>query len=239
MEDEVVDLSSNVAPEAGQEAEKLLPVSRVNEIVKREKSLAAEKVRKELEAKYAQDVLQSKQQHPQESLDSIEERVVQRLLAESKKQDEMYAKQQQEQEEARQLEEMKQVANRYHSKMSLGKDLFNDFEEVMGDFEPAAFPQIVFLAADMDNTAALMYELSKNPQKLASLHTLSMSHPKLAKKELEKLSASISQNQQALENNVSTQAPLSRLKSSTNTGVDSGNMSIRDFKNATWLRPTR
>jgi hypothetical protein len=109
----------------------------------------------------------------------------------------------------------------------------------MGDFVPQAFPQLVYLAAQEENTPAIMYELAKNPMKLASLQTLAQTHPALAEKEMKKLALSISQNQQAVQGNVAAQPPLSRLKSSQNNGVDSGKMSVADFKNASWLRPTR
>lgn len=238
MEDEAV-LS---APEMQVEPEKTLTVSQVNDIVKREKGIAAERARKDLEARHAEELsrLKSQSQAPvQDDMSSIEDRVVNRLMAEAKKHEDAEAKRYQEELEQKQLEEANKLVAKYQSKMSLGKDKFNDFEEVMGDFVPQAFPQLVFLAAQEENTPEVMYELAKNPQKLAAMHTLAMTHPALAEKEMKRLAQSISQNQQAQEQNVSAQAPLSRLKSSQSTGVDSGKMSIADFKNADWLRPTR
>jgi hypothetical protein len=221
--------------------EEMLPKSRVNEIVKREKGIAAEKVRREMEAQYSQELEKLKsegQPKGNNKMDdaSLEDRVVNRLMAEAKKQEELEEKRLREEQEAANLAQMQEVANKYHTKMAAGKDKFGDFDEVMTDFEPAAFPQLVFLAAEMENTAEIMYELSKNPSKLASLHSLSLAHPKLAKKEIEKLSQSIAENQQALANNVETNAPLSRLKSSQSAGVDSGKMGLKDYKNVDWLR---
>lgn len=217
------------------EPEKTLPVSRVNEIVKREKGIAAENVRKELEARHAEELARFKGQSQHTYSDdtsSMEDRIVQRLMDEARRQDEAESKRYQE-------EEANKFVQKYSSKMSQGKEFFNDFEEVMGDFVPQAFPQIVYLATQEENTPAIMYELAKNPSKLAAMHTLAMTHPALAEKEMRKLSQSISANQQALQQNVAVEPPLSRLKSSQNNGVDMGKMSIADFKNAEWLRPSR
>lgn len=224
------------------ETEKTLPVSRVNEIVKREKGLAAEKVRKELEAQYSEELSRARSQSPQpvqDDMSSIEDRVVARLMAEAKKHEEAEAKRYQDEQERLQIEEANKLVHKYSSKMNQGKEFFDDFEEVMSDFAPQAFPQLVYLAANEENTPAIMYELAKNPMKLASLQKLAEMHPALAEKEMKKLAQSISQNQQAVQANVSAPQPLSRLKSNQSTGVDSGKMSIADFKNAEWLRPTR
>lgn len=225
------------------EPEKTLPVSRVNEIVKREKGLAAEKIRRELESQHAEEIsrLKSQNQAPiqDDMSSSVEDRVVNRLMAEAKKHEDAEAKRYQDEMEAKQVEEANQLVAKYSSKMAQGREFFDDFEDVMSDFVPQAFPQLVYLAASEENTPQIMYELAKNPQKLASLHTLAMTHPALAEKEMKKLAQSISVNHQAMQENVSAPQPLSRLKSSQSTGVDSGKMSIADFKNADWLRPTR
>lgn len=232
------------APVGQAEPEKTLTVTQVNDIVRREKGLAAERVRKELEAQHASELERLRnegQQKPQVSDDmsSLEDRVVNRLMAEAQKHQDAEEKRFREEQEAKQLEEANKLVAKYSSKMAQGKEHFNDFEEVMGDFAPQAFPQIVFLAAQEENTPQIMYELAKNPLKLASLQKLAETHPVLAEKEMKKLAASINQNQQAQAQIANTQAPLSRLKSSSSTGVDSGKMSIADFKNADWLRPTR
>jgi hypothetical protein len=52
---------------------------------------------------------------------------------------------------------------------------------------------------------------------------------------MKKLSESISKNEEAKAENVSPNAPLSRLKSS-NVGADTGKMSLKDYKNADWLK---
>jgi hypothetical protein len=120
--------------------------------------------------------------------------------------------------------------------MGQGKDRYSDFDEVMTDFEPTAFPQVALLAAHLENTPDVMYELAKNPNKLVQINTLAERSPKMAERMLKELSDSIIKNQEAVENTVLPKAPLSRLKSSTTVGADTGKMTVRDFKNQDWLK---
>ena len=142
-------------------------------------------------------------------------------------------------QEAHQAElkaEIDKSENQYLMRVDQGKADFPDFDDVMRDFDLRAFSGIALLAGQMDNTAAVMYELAQNPTKVAQLHVLAQHSPEMAKKEMQKLAGSITKNQQALSENVSTNAPLSRLKSSTVAGADNGQMGLKDFKNASWLK---
>lgn len=230
---------------SGQEAaqEEMIAKSRVNDIVKREKAAAADKVRREMEALHAQEIEGLKAaQSPSEGvapqnhgMDMRSE--VQRLLAEEVKR--FQEEEEKREYEAQQAELQKltqESADRYLLKVSQGKSEFPDFDEVMQNYDMRAFSGVALLAGQMDNTAAIMYELSQNPMKVAQLHTLARESPVSAQKEIQKLSASIAKNQQAAANNVQTNAPLSRLKSSTVAGADNGQMGIKDYKSADWLR---
>ena len=132
-------------------------------------------------------------------------------------------------------QEVNQVATQYFGKMAQGKDLFEDFEAITADFNPAEFPQLVFLANQMDNTPAIIYELRKNPSKLAYLDRLVEKSPSMARSELGKLSESIKRNDDAKSQLQEAQNPLDRLKPSP-TGTDNGVKSIRDFKSSPLLR---
>lgn len=237
-------MEESVDIQAPEEAvsEKMLPVSRVNEIVKREKLEAAERARAEMEAEY-QRKLGAMQPHAQANppqmqsgvggmqavdMDSITRQVREQLMAEHKReQEEVQRKQHQQQ--------MEQIADSFFNKLSSGKEMYPDFEEVVKGFNPAAFPQLVFLAAEMENTPDVIYELAKNPHKLATIDYLAQRDPNAAKMQLAKLSDSIAQNQQAVAQAKNANAPLSRLKSST-VGADTGVMSLSDLKKAPWLR---
>jgi hypothetical protein len=57
----------------------------------------------------------------------------------------------------------------------------------------------------------------------------------MAKKQLERLAKSINANLDAKQNNVNAPPPLSQVKTSS-VGVDSNKMTLKDLKNAKWLR---
>lgn len=223
------------------EVEKTLTQSQVNEIVRREKIAAADRARREMEASHAQE-LSSLKSSPSsmggvESQISpeMEEKMFNKMLERSQKLQKDEDERLRQVEEAKHREEIEKVAQTFHMKMSSGKDKFSDFDEVMNDFDLNAFPLVAFLAADMENTPEIMYELANNPGKLSQLNSLAKESGKMAKKEMLKLSQSIAQNEQAKTNNVTTNAPLSRLKSST-VGADDGKMTLKDLKNQSWLK---
>lgn len=220
--------------------EKLIPVSRVNQIVAREKAKAMEKARQQMaeEQMHRQAELQPQSAGqsipgmggmPGVNVDQIKRDVYEQIMNERR---EAESKQQEAQHKAA----IEEIAKTYHQKMGSGKDAYQDFDAVMGEFNAASFPKIVFLASQLDNTADIMYELAKNPMKLASIDYLADKNPDEAQKALKSLGSSIAQNRQALAQGTATQAPLSRMKSSAAAGIDSGEMSLKDFKKAPWLR---
>ncbi len=223
--------------------EEMIAKSRVNDIVKREKAAAADKVRREMEALHAQEVERLRAEQPTsqgnnpQGYDANIDEKLNKLL-----EDKIRAIQEEEQrreQEAQQAELKKQLdesAHQYLLKVEQGKAEFPDFDEVMKDFDIRRFSGVALLAGQLDNPAAIMYELAQNPGKVANLHILAQEAPQMALKEMKKLSDSIAKNQQAALNNVQTNAPLSRLKSSTVAGADTGEMGLKDFKNASWLR---
>jgi len=125
--------------------------------------------------------------------------------------------------------EAERMASDYRTRMDGGKEIHEDFDEIMADFNPAAFPQLVYLATQTENTSAVMYELMKNPNKLATLTVLSERDPNAASNMINKLSASIKANEQAKAAEKEVQSPLSRMQSSP-AGRDSGDMSVADYK---------
>jgi hypothetical protein len=147
-------------------------------------------------------------------------------------------KQQEEAEKAHQAQlekEVNEVAQQYFGKLAQGKEMYEDFDAVTANFDPAAFPQLVYLATQADNTAAIIYELQKNPSKLATLATLVERSPAMARAELAKLSQSIKTNEDAKNNLQQAQDPLNRLKPSP-VGTDNGTKTVRDFKAANYLK---
>lgn len=211
-------------------AEKMLPVSRVEELVKKAKLKGRDSMQAELDALRAENEklksggsMGGMAVQPSFDPESIKQQVLKDL------QDQMHqANEQRAREEL--VKEANRIADTYKAKMSSGKDVYEDFDNVMADFNPAAFPNLVYLASQVDNTPAVMYELMKNPSKWATLAVLSERDPNVAQNMISKMSASIKANEQAKAEEKNVPAPLGRMSSST-TGQDSGEKTIRDFKN--------
>lgn len=220
-------------------AEKMLTVDQVNEIVKREKFLAAERARQEMQAQMVQQAqapqapMASEPNVPasgQANMDSLYQEVRGRLEKE-------FQEKQAQQEQVRQEQDAQKLAQQYFLSMGKGKELFDDFDEIMGDFKPEAFPRSVALATEMggDQVPHIMRELANDPRKLAELEMLGSRSPEMAKKVLSGLIKSISTNEQARADNVAAPAPVNRLKSSM-AGADTGAMTLRDLKKNPSLR---
>lgn len=213
-------------------SEKMFNAHQVEDIVKREKFRAAEQARLKAEAKHKEelDKLQGSQSQGGQQIDenAIQDKIYDRFLDD--------LKQHQEQLEIdNEKGRLKKIADQYYLKMGKGSELFSDFNEVIKGFDASAFPNAVLAAAEMDDTPEVMYELVNNPSKLQLIDSLAQRSPELAKKELQRISSSIKQNLEAKQNHASAPAPLSRPKSST-VGADNGKMTLKDYKNAPWLR---
>lgn len=212
----------------GTPQEKTLPISRVEELVKKAKLKGRDSMQSELDALKAENAsLKSSAGSMGGMAVPDKEAIKQEVLNDLRKQ-------MQEANEQRAKDDMdneaKKIAETYQTRMAAGKDSFADFEEVMGDFNPAAFPNLVYLASQMDNTPAVMYELMKNPSKWATVAMLSDRDPRAAQSMISKISASIKANEQAKAEEKEVAPPLSRLSSSP-TGQDNGTPStVRDYK---------
>jgi len=224
--------------------EKMLPASRVNQLVQQAKRDGARKMQEQLDAAQQQiQALQGQQQQApmqQQQTQPMQQQQPQGMSPEQLQQV-MQMVQQKQQEEAErahqaQLEkEVNEVAQNYFGKIAQGKEAFEDFDAVTADFDPAAFPQLVYLATQSDNTAAIIYELQKNPGKLAQLAFMVEKSPAKARSMMAQLSESISINNEAKRNLQDTPDPLNRLKPST-VGTDRGTKSVRDYKASPLLR---
>jgi len=229
------ELSGGATP--SQPAEKMLSQAEVNAIVAREKQAAAARARQEAEREYQQRAEQAQAQMAQQQ----PQREEQQRYPSDADADAIYQQVQErfnrEMQERQFQSEMTNVANAYHAKMDLGRKGYTDFDEVTKDFDPTAFPQLVYLVAGVENAGDIIYELSKNPQKLVTLDSLAKTSPRLAQAELVRLSQSITQNNvarnEAQQN--PTQAPLSPLQPSRVSGSN-GQMTIRDLRSQPWLR---
>lgn len=246
-DDEQEEQGEQTSEDSDQKPEKMLPVSRVNELIKKAKYDGERKMKQQLEEAQAEvENSQSGQQEPQQAQPPEQPAnstagqmggMQQLSQADIDAAIEKRLEQQEEQRRQQQLQqEVDQVATQYYDKMAQGAELYDDFDEVTGGFDPSAFPSIVYLANSVDNTPAIIYELQKNPSKLTHLSTLVEKSPKMAQKEIAKLSQSIKSNQEAMQQNQDAQEPLGRMKPSK-VGTDNGEFkSVRDYKNASWLK---
>lgn len=221
--------------------EKMIPVSRVEELVKKAKLKGADKMKEELETLRAendafkngqmQQVPATNPQATQASMGGMAAPVdVEAIKKQIFSELENKFKESQERRAQEELENTaKQIYDQYNSKMSSGKEAFEDFDTVMKDFNPSAFPNLVYLAAQIDNTPAVMYELMKNPTKLTSVVLMSERDPQAAQNMLGRISESIKANELAKAQEKNTAEPLKRL-SSSNFGQDDGKPDLEKFK---------
>ncbi len=215
--------------DAQAQPEKTLPISRVEELVKKAKLKGRDSMQAELDALKAEnaDLKTNSGSMGGMAIPVDKEALKQEVLNDLKLQF------QQEREKSAQDQmdkEARKIADTYHARMNNAKADFEDLDEVMADFNPAAFPNLVYLATQVENTPAVMYELMKNPSKWATLAVLSERDPQAAQNMIGKISASIKANQQAKVEEKQVPPPLGRMSSSP-TGQDNGKpSSVRDFK---------
>jgi len=240
--DENQELSQNEGTQE-QPAEKMLTQSQVNAIVQREKQQAATRATQQAELQYQQQMEQMnrQQQAPQQPPQQQQNMQQGSMQSRDESADAMYQQVQErfnKEMQQRQVEsEIAQVAQSYLQKMGSGKDSYEDFDQITADFDPSAFPQLVYLVAGMDNAAEVVYDLAKNPSKLITLDALALKSPRQATAELNKLSQSIRDNRQAQADAGGQQvnAPLDRMQPSR-VSSGSGPMSINDLRSQPWLR---
>src|SRR5882672_7970598 len=216
------------------EQEKMLSQSQVNKIVQHEKAKATQTVKREMEEKHQKELesIQSQQQQRTQRNENVPRDVDANAIYQQ-----VQERFNEEMQQRRLKDEMDRVATSYLSKIEQGKTAYDDFEEVTKEFDPAAFPQLTYLVAGIDNAADVIYDLSRNPLKLVGLDRLAEKNPRQAQAELLKLSRSITENRQAQsdENSSNVAAPLDRLQSSRVSGSN-GKLGIRDLRKQPWLK---
>lgn len=210
--------------------EKMLPVSRVNELVKTAKLKGRDAMREEFEQLQQENERLKANQGSMGGMSAPafdEQALSQKIKADLMRE---FQSQRDEQEQLQLQEGLKKTADEFMGKLSGGHELYSDFAEVIEDFNPAAFPQLAILANQTDNTAAIIYELAKNPQKLATIAVLAERDPRAAQSAMNKLSASIKANEQAVAaEKDSPNAPLSKMQSSP-VGSGSGALDLEGLK---------
>lgn len=224
--------TSNSAP-----AEKMIPQSKVDEIIKDRLRHKESRLRSEYESKM--QTMQAPQQQAQmtQNMGGMQQASyddIQRMVEEAtKKQQETLSQQYLQYVEQ---EQAQKVAKEYLGKVNAAKEKYPDFDTKVGALQVEKIPSIVHLANSVSNTAEVMYDLAENPQKLASILQFANdpSTYHLAQIAITKLSDSIQMNESA-KSQPSINPPLSQVKSSS-AATDNGKSTIRDLRRQSWLR---
>lgn len=121
------------------------------------------------------------------------------------------------------------TVSNFFTKINTGKEKYQDFDKVTADIEYGRFPNVVQLLAEhVDNSSGVLYELGKDRIKMANLEVLAEKSPRDAIVQAQRLSQSIRDNEAAGSTHFPNE-PLSQMKP-TNTGTDSGQLTIADFR---------
>jgi hypothetical protein len=235
--------------QASSPPEKMLPASEVNNIVKWEKHRAAEAARREMQEAHEAELQRVRsemavpkvKEEPRTELaasginkEELKKELFEDLLDKAK----AFKEEEQERAQKAKLDELSQ---QYYLKMGQGSEaetLPSDYKEVMADFNPWTYPYAALLAGQVvdGNLQQVMYELVSNPSKLIEINDLAQKSESMATRQLKKLAASVTKNLTAKASNAEVPPPLKSLKPST-VGMDAGRpMTIKDFKNVSWLR---
>jgi len=196
------------------EPEKMLPQSKVNELIGRTRQEERERAMREAESKYKP----SNQQVPQSmgGVQQLSEERIRQLYSEEAQKQAINAVNQ-------------RVGQDFLSKLDKAKAKYEDFDKVTEDLQIMSLPMnYVSLFNEMDNVGDILYDLGKNPEKLGQLVPLFYDE-KLARKALKKMSDAFKINEIAA-SQPKANTPLSKILSSP-TGIDNGKMTIQDKRN--------
>jgi len=219
----VVQSEAHVKEQIAQEQEKMLPQSKVNEIVGATKKSAYDKAyqdaRNELQA--SQSNTETKQINPSTNVEEIVGSKISEYF------DEMYSAQQAEMAKV----EAQKTLTSLQGKVDVASKKYEDFEDVTKDIPYASFPDLLTAADSVDNSGDVLYHLGKNPSKFRELASaLSPNNPlrSVAMKELNQLASSLKNNEIARSKDL-PRDPLNSIRPS-NVGMDSGKKSITELR---------
>jgi len=125
-------------------------------------------------------------------------------------------------------------AQDFVKRISDGQQTYSDFDDVVAKMNLTSIASLIPFLNGVDNTKDVVYDIAKNPAKIAQLLVLASQAPHLVVSQIQDMSSGIKQNQEAL-NRKKPNAPLSQINPSY-TGTDSGEMTISDLRQVDWLR---
>ena len=219
------------APEVAHESqEKMIPQSKVNEIV--QSRLAKE--RETLSRKQEQEAQQTYQQPASQETPDIGQAVASEL-------DRRLAEMQRQQQEAQATAEAQKLIESLQTKIEAAASKYEDFEEVTSEVPYTQFPGLLAASNSVENAGDVLYHLGKNPSKMRELASSfqpvidpytgqQVANPMaaVAMKELKQLSESMRNNELAKEKGRPGE-PLHQIRPS-NVKTDSGSSTIRQLR---------
>ena len=213
------------APAPSAPEERTFKQSEVSNLVSRAKNEAVEAYRRQqqerpdyVDQKYGKD-------QPNQSYD---DRIRQVAAEEAKRHFETVR---QEAYQKSQDEMAQRTVQNFRSKVDSAREKYQDFDKVApGEDTLASYPNVVQLLGDyVDNSGDILYHLGQDLTKMELIESMAMRSPQAAIKHMQKLSQSIKDNDAASKVRLPNE-PLHQMRPS-NTGTDSGAMSVRDYRN--------
>lgn len=203
----------------GVQPEKVLKQSEVNELVGRIKHEAYTKGMRDAQTQYQPTPTSGQSMGGIQQV--TEDQIRQMIADEAHKQT--------------QIAEANKLLSNFASQYESGKERYSDYDATVAKLgELKNIPHIVKLAAETGMAGDVMYELGRNPGKVATLTTLAYINPQLASQEMQELASSIKRNQEAAQA-PQAEPPLSQVRPST-VGKDNGSNSVRDLRRKPWAR---
>ncbi len=216
------------APQAPASEERTFRQSEVSNLVSRAKAEAVESYRRQ-QTEQPQYVAQKygDQRHDAQNQPSSDDRIRQVAAEEAKRHFEGVR---QEAYQKSQDEMAQRTVQNFRSKVQAGKDKYQDFDKVAPSEEVlATYPNVVQLLGDyVDNSGDILYSFGGDYTKMELIESMAMRNPMAAIQHMKKLSQSIKDNEAAGKVKLPNE-PLHQMRPS-NTGTDSGAMSVGDYR---------
>ncbi|MHB8603608.1 MAG: hypothetical protein ACYC6W_11085 [Nitrosotalea sp.] len=211
-------------------AEKLIPQSRVEEIVRERVNQKENRLRNEFEAKLNE--VKSSTQNVSASSALTPEDIDKRIVEHQQKMSEELLQYNQQQQQKAAIES-------FIDKIKDGTKKYEDFESKVASLQLDRIPELAFLANEVENTQDVIYELANNPAKVINILS-SVSSDKtihLAKQAIKQISESIKQNELAKQQHSrKSNEPLGSSMKKSFAGTDNGVRTVSDLRRLRFLK---
>lgn len=232
--------SESVEPvQVSQPTEKMIPQSRVEELIRerlhrKENRLRQEHEREKAAWQQTQQESQNTQNVGMGGTNYISPDQIQRMVEDAtRKQQESLTR---EWLNYQSQQESENLARSFIGKIQNANEKYADFNNKVGELQLDKLPEIVRLANAVENTQDVIYDLANNPGKMGNLLSLAKDPDTyhLAEIAMRRLSDSIRENESA-KNVRHASDPLKPIKPSL-TGIDNGSNGVRGLRAQPWLK---